>query len=489
MFSFGNKPRLRFAPSPTGFLHIGSLRAALFGYLLAKSWGGKYILRIEDTDQKREVAGASDNLIEVLKKFGIEFDEGPHVQGSYGPYIQTERLKIYQEHATKLLENGKAYRCFCSAERLAEMRTDQEAAKKPPRYDRLCRDINYQEAESRAQAGEANVIRQKMPLDGEVKVFDELRGEIKFSASDLDDHVLIKSNGIPTYQFANVVDDHLMKITHVTRAVEWLPSYPKNKLLYDDFGWTPPKFIHMPLILNKEGGKLSKRQGSVFVEDYLASGYLVEAIINFSALLGWHPKSDQEFWTLKELEKEFCLEGLGVSPAIFDSEKLDFFNSYYIRQKSVAELTELCRPYLVSDKLIGQDENISESQLQKFIALCQDRLKKLSDISNLAAYLFKLPEYEKDSLRWKKITLVESLEKLRELSVKLDEISDGDWQKAKLEQIILAWIKEQGGSNGDYLWPLRYALTGEQFSPGPFEVADALGKKESLIRINKALAK
>lgn len=489
MFFFQKKPRLRFAPSPTGFLHIGSLRAALFGYLLAKSWGGQFILRIEDTDQKREVVGAADNLIDILKTVGIIFDEGPHRGGKYGPYVQTERLSIYQTQVAKLLKTGKAYRCFCSPERLTDMRTAQEAAKKPPRYDRLCRSINPEESEARAQDGETYVIRQKMPLAGEVVVYDEIRGEIKFSAADLDDHVLIKSNGIPTYQFANVVDDHLMEITHVTRAVEWLPSYPKNKLLYDDFGWTSPKFIHMPLILNKEGGKLSKRQGSVFVEDYLAAGYLVDALINFSVLLGWHPKSDREFWTLKELEKEFSLTGLGASPAIFDTEKLDFFNSFYIRQKPLEELTELCRPYLSSTGKISGLENISKEQLQKFVALSKDRLKKLSDISEVSAYLFNLPEYSRESLRWKKISLEESLARLKELSEKLAEISETDWINERLQDLVLAWIKEKGGANGDYLWPLRYALTGQQFSPGPFEVAAALGKEESLNRVKIALNK
>ena len=484
-----NKPRLRFAPSPTGFLHLGSLRSALFSYLLAKAWGGKIILRIEDTDQKREVPGATDKLIETLNRVGINFDEGPHVGGEKGPYIQTERLNIYRDQAAELLKKGKAYHCFCSPERLAEMRLKQEEAKKPPRYDRLCRSIDPREAEQRALNGESCVIRQKMPLTGEVTVYDELRGEIKFPAADLDDHVLIKSNGIPTYQFANVVDDHLMEITHVTRAVEWLPSYPKNKLLYDDFGWIPPKFIHLPLILNKGGGKLSKRQGSVFVENYLADGYLSEALINFCAMLGWHPKSDQELWTLKDLEREFSLFGLGASPAVFDIEKLDFFNSHYIRQTPLEKLTELCRPYLESSEKIGSLVSSVEEKLPMFIALSKDRLKKLSDITEVSAYLFSLPEYPREALRWKKISLEESIERLRELRDKLQTIEEKDWLKLALEENVLSWIKSQEKGNGDFLWPLRYALTGQQFSPGPFEVAEALGKKESLKRVEIALNK
>ncbi|MFA5184659.1 MAG: glutamate--tRNA ligase [Patescibacteria group bacterium] len=478
-----NKIRLRFAPSPTGFLHIGNLRSALFGYLLARSWGGRFILRIEDTDQKREVAGATDSLLEILKWVDIAFDEGPQHDGGYGPYIQTERLAIYKEQADALLAAGRAYRCFCSAERLAEMRTEQEAKKQAPRYDRRCRDLGEAEIAAKLAAGEKFVIRQKLPLGGEVLVHDELRGDIRFQAADLDDHVLVKSDGIPTYQFANIVDDHLMEISHVTRGDEWLSSFPKNILLYEAFGWTPPKFIHLPLILNKSGGKLSKRQGDVFVEDYRNKGYLPEAIVNFCVLLGWHPKSDQEIWSLKELEKGFSLAGLGSSPAVFDLEKLDYYNGYYIRQRSVTELAALCAPYL---KAAGR-EIADQSQLENFVALSQDRLKKLSDIVELTDFLFDLPPYERSLLAWKNLTLEESLAKLRELSGELEKISNQDWHKEYLEGNILAWIKDKGYKNGDYLWSLRVALTGLKNSPGPFEVAGALGREESFRRINQAL--
>ena len=345
-----DKTRLRLAPSPTGFLHLGNLRTALFGYLLAKSMGGQYILRIEDTDQKREVEGAIDSLINILSWVGISFDEGPNLGGKFGPYIQSQRLDIYKKHTDELLAKGGAYRCFCSAERLTKMREEQAAAHQAPRYDRACRNLSREEVEARVANNEPFVIRQAMPLEGSVKVHDELRGEIIWQAADLEDHVLIKSDGVPTYQFASVVDDRLMKISHVTRGEEWLPSFPKNILLYQAFGWELPKFIHLPLILNKGGGKLSKRQGDVFVEDYKAKGYLPEALINFCALLGWHPKSDKEIFSLQELEKEFNIEGLGVSPAIFDQDKLDYLNGYYIRQKSVEELTELCIPYLLNNK-------------------------------------------------------------------------------------------------------------------------------------------
>lgn len=484
MFFLSNKIRLRFAPSPTGFLHIGSLRAALFGYLLAKSWKGKFILRVEDTDQKREVAGATDSLIKLLKTMGIEFDEGPHRGGKYGPYIQTERLEIYKKYADQLLSAGKAYRCFCSAERLETMRTQQEANKQAPRYDGLCRKLSVTEAEERAKAGEKFVIRQKMPLEGEVLIYDELRGNIKFQAADLDDQVLMKSDGVPTYQLANVIDDHLMKISHVTRGDEWLPSYPKNILLYQAFGWTPPKFIHLPLILNKEGGgKLSKRKGDVFVEDYLAKGYLPEGLINFSVLLGWHPKSDQEIWSLKDLKKEFTLTGLGASPAIFDTEKLDYFNGYYLRHQSLQELTKLCLPYL---QTAGRDiTDIKE--IEKFVALTQDRIKKLSDVVELTDFLFKLPAYDTELLRWKTLTLEEAKKNLAEIKQRLLAIPENHWTKENLEKTILTWLKSAGLKNGDYLWPLRVALTGLKNSPGPFEVAWALGRKNAIMRIDQAL--
>jgi len=479
-----NKIRLRFAPSPTGFLHIGSLRAALFGYLLTKSWGGKFILRVEDTDQKREVEGATEKLIEILEKVGIKFDEGPHLGGEYGPYIQTERQQIYDKYAAELLEKGTAYRCFCSEERLTEMRTAQEAAKQPPRYDRRCRDLSLEESQKRVESGEGCVIRQKMPLDGEVVVYDEIRGEVKFPAADLDDQVLIKSNGIPTYQFANVIDDHLMEISHVTRAVEWLPSYPKNILLYKDFSWTPPKFIHMPLILNKEGGgKLSKRKGDVFVEDFLNKGYLPEALINFCVLLGWHPKNDKEILSLEEVEKEFSLDGMGASPAVFDTEKLDYLNGYYIRQKSNSELATLCSPFLEEAGFK------SDERLEKFIAFGKDRMKKLADAPEILGFFFKLPDYETDLLVWKGLSLEETKKNLLSLSDLLKTVTPENWEKEKLEKLTIDWIKERGGKNGDYLWPLRVALSGQKNSPGPLEIAWALGQTETLARISKSLQK
>lgn len=483
-----NKIRLRFAPSPTGFLHIGNLRSALFGYFLAKSLGGDFILRIEDTDQKREVEGATKSLLDILSWVGIEFSEGPHVGGSYGPYIQTQRIEIYQKYIKELLDKGEAYHCFCSAERLEEMRQKQQENKEAPKYDGRCRNLSKEEVEQKIKNGESYVIRQKIPQSCCVEVHDELRGKIVFKSNDLDDHVLIKSNGIPTYQFANIVDDHLMEISHVTRGDEWLSSFPKNALLYKSFGWQMPKYIHLPLILNKSGGKLSKRQGDVFVEDYRAKGYLPEAIVNFCALLGWHPKNDQEILSMDEIIKNFSLDGMGISPAVFDLEKLDYLNGYYIRQKSVKELSEMCKPYLFKDGLIT--EKTKDDDIYKIVEISQERLKKIEDINSMTHYLF-MDEivYEENLLIWKNLSLEEVKNNLSEVYNILEEIKEDEWKKNVLEEKVFNWIKENDKKNGDYLWPLRVSLSGQKNSPNPFELAWALGKEKSLERIKRATKK
>lgn len=473
--------RLRFAPSPTGFLHIGNFRVALFDYLIAKNLDGKLILRIEDTDSKREVAGATEKLIEVLEKFNLRFDEGPHVGGDFGPYIQSQRLDIYKKYYNQLLEDGKAYRCFCSEERLEEMRSEQEKNKLAPKYDLHCRNLSTEESDRRAQSGEPFVIRQKMPLEGKIEVYDELKCKIVFDAKDLDDQVLIKSNGVPTYQFANVVDDHLMKISHVTRGDEWLSSFPKNILLYQAFGWEAPKFIHLPLILNKEGGgKLSKRKGDVFVEDFLNKGYLPEALINFCALLGWHPKGDNEILSLEELIKEFFIAGIGTSPAVFDIEKLNYYNGYYIRNKKLEDLIKLCEPYL-------SDYNLDGKHLDRIIAVSSDRLKVLEEIKNNTAFFFNDLKYNKELLAWKDLSLENIKNNLTEIIAILENIKEEQWTKENLEEEIFVYLKKNDKKNGDYLWPWRVAITGEKNSPSPFEVSWALGKEETLKRLNAAV--
>jgi len=479
-----SKVRVRFAPSPTGSLHIGGLRTALFNYLIAKSLQGKLVLRIEDTDQKREVKGAVDGLVKILDWAGIKFDESLNIGGNYGPYVQSERLEIYKKYIKELLAKDKAYYCFCSPERLQKMREDQQAKKLPPRYDRACRDLNPKEIKQKLDAGEKYVIRQKMPLKGVIKVRDELRGEIEFEAVSLEDHVLIKSDEMPTYQFANVVDDHLMEISHVIRGEEWIPSLPKNVLLYKDFSWETPKFIHLPLILNKGGGKLSKRQGDVSVEDFKIKGYLPEALINFCALMGWHlPNNDEEIFSLDKLAKIFKIEDLRTSGAIFDNEKLDYFNGYYIRQKSLDELVELCKPYLAKEW-----EEKGEEYIKKVVALEQERLKKLFDIKQATEFFFvdKL-KYESELLIWKKLSKEEVKKNLAEVLEQLEKISEEDWVSSSLEEKIISYLKTRELKLGDYLWPMRVALTGQKASPGPFEVAEVLSKKRSLDRIKFAI--
>lgn len=491
--------RVRFAPSPTGYLHIGNLRQALFDYFIAKHYGGQFIFRLEDTDRNRLVPDAAEKLNKIFHDLNIDFDEGPIQGGAYGPYIQSERQEIYHNHIKTLLDSKHAYCCFCSTERLTSLREEQAAKKLPPRYDRRCRNLSPEEVQNKISHGEAYTIRQAMPLEGSIISHDEIHGDITFKAENLDDHVLIKTDGMPTYQFASVVDDHLMEITHVVRGDEWISSFPKNILLYKSFGWTPPKFIHAPLILNKEGGKLSKRQGDVSVEDFLSKGYLVEALINFCALLGWHPKGEEDILTLDQIVKEFTIEAIGTSPAIFDLDKLDYLNGYYIRQKSIDELMVLVTPYLIEAKLLDQQnglflnnqtgENISTDQLKLFVSLAHDRLKKLSEIGELIDFLFIRPRYEAELLKWKQFSdhdIKTNLQNILETTVKIEK---GNWNKADLESIILSHIKEAGKTNGECLWPVRVALSGRKASPGPFELAEALGKSETEKRLKLAIDK
>ena len=467
------------------------------------------ILRIEDTDRKREVEGAAEGLVKILDWAGLHFDEGPTQGGNFGPYTQSERLPLYKKYSEELLKSGQTYRCFCTPERLEKMRAEQAEKKLPPRYDRACRDLSEAEIEKKIVAGTAFVLRQKLPLSGEIKVTDELRGEISFEAKNLDDHVLIKQDGWPTYQFASVVDDHLMEISHVVRGDEWLSSFPKNILLYQAFGWTPPKFIHIPLTLNKEGGKLSKRQGDVAVEDFRAKGYLPEAMINFCALLGWHPKGDIETMTLAEIVRTFEIKDIGISPAIFDIEKLDYFNGYWIRQTNIHELTLMCLPYLIhgglieemqkskiknqSDnlkfKIIKYDEEADFDYIKSVIALARERMKKLSEVSELSEFFFSEPNYPAELLVWKKSTKEATKVNLQLIIELFEKVPAEEWTKHSTKEVVMNYLERKELKKGDYLWPLRVALTGREASPGPFEVAEVLGREESLERIRAAREK
>ncbi|OGI26823.1 MAG: glutamate--tRNA ligase [Candidatus Moranbacteria bacterium RIFOXYB1_FULL_43_19] len=485
------KPRVRFAPSPTGYLHIGGLRTALYNFLYAKKKGGDYFLRIEDTDQKRIVPDAIAKLIESLKWAGVMPEEGVFAgksgdiseRGKYGPYIQSKRLNIYQEYAHELVEKGKAYYCFCTPERLDSLRAVQEQAKLAPAYDKLCRkDVSLKEAKKRIAGGEKYVVRFDVPETGETGFTDAVRGKISFANKNLDDFVILKSDGYPTYHLAHVIDDHLMKTSLVFRGEEWLPSTPKHILMFQAFGWEAPEYAHLCVILNKTTKrKLSKRDGDVSVEDFTKKGYLPEAVINFIALLGWNPKTEKEIFSLEELIEEFDLSKLNKSGAIFDREKLDWMNGIYTREKKDAELVEPSRPYLGED-----NDRLSDEYLEKIITVEKERMKKLSDIKEAAKIYLEEPVYEKNLLVWKKMDKKEILTSLQKSLEVMGEAEEKNWDLVNLKNKLMAVADPK--NRGALLWPLRVALTGKEKSPSPWEIAWVVGKKESVKRIKKAIS-
>jgi glutamyl-tRNA synthetase len=487
--------RTRFAPSPTGYLHIGGLRTALYAYCFAKKNKGKFVLRVEDTDQKRFVEGALENLLrslywaELIPDEGVMLDKNQKIvqKGDCGgSYIQSERLDIYRGHADELIEKGHAYHCFCTPERLEELRQKQQLNKLPTGYDGHCREIDPVEAKKRALQGEKHVIRMKMPKEGETVFLDQIRGEVRFKNELIDDQVLVKSDGFPTYHLAVVVDDHFMKITHIIRGEEWLSSVPKHLQLYKYFGWDVPAMAHLPLILNSDKSKLSKRQGDVAVEDYIKKGYLKDALINFIALLGWNPGGERELFTLDELVNEFSLENVSKSGAVFNLQKLDWFNKEYMKRLSPDELIVLAKPFF---ETAGIELTMSNEQFAKIVSLERERVATLAELPGAVGFIFKLPDYQPVLLVWKKSSLDELKKVLPELMEFLSGLKDKDWAKEKLEKRVGEWIKEKGYSNGAVLWPLRVALSGQENSPGPFEIAEVLGKEESIKRIEIAANK
>ncbi len=498
-----NKIRTRLAPSPTGMVHVGTLRTALFGYLFAKKNNGVSILRIEDTDQTRKVEGALENLLNSMSKMGIEFDEGLYIEngqinsrGGFGPYVQSERLDLYHKYVKELLDNKKAYYCFCSSERLDELRKEQIALKKPPMYDKHCRNLSEQDVNAKLDEfknlNQNPVVRQAIPESGETVVSDLVYGEIKYDNATLDDQVLLKSDMFPTYHLAVVVDDHLMGISHVFRGEEWLPSTPKHILLYQAFGWQSPEFAHLPLILNADKTKLSKRQGDVSVEDFLQKGYLPEALINFVALLGWNPKTEQEIFSMQELIAQFDLAKVHNSGAVFDYNKLDWINGFYIRQLSPNHLFELTKPYIAS--FISNISNFSDEYLLEVVKLEQERLKTLSQITEQINFYFEEPVYESDKLVWRKSDSQTTKDNLQKLVDCLSNLEDSDFMSLSvLEEKVKKWISQSGLDNGSVLWPMRVALTGLDKSPSPFEVGTVLFKhfgKEGIVeRLNTAIRK
>ncbi len=487
--------RTRFAPSPTGFLHVGGLRTALYGYLVAKQNGGQFVLRIEDTDQKRTVEGGIENIINSLAWGGINHDEGAKIGedgkifqvGDKGPYIQSERLEIYAKYAKELLENGHAYYCFCTPQRLEDLRNYQQKNKLPSGYDRHCRNLDGEEVKAKLASGETHVLRMKMPTEGETVFQDLIHGQVSFKNELVDDQVLIKTDGFPTYHMAMVVDDHLMEISHIVRGEEWLSSTPKHIQLFKYFGWEVPQIAHVPLLLNPDKSKLSKRQGDVAVDDYAQKGYLPQAMINFVAFLGWNPGTEQELYSMDELIKSFSLDKINKSGAVFNLEKLDWYNQQYIRALSFDELVKVSLPWLVKAGLV--DENIDKAWLGKALSLEKERITTLAELPEALKFIFSVPEYEGQILVWKKSSLEEVKNVLPKLVEHLNTISVQDWNKEKLQAMLGEWTGQNGLANGVVLWPMRVALSGQQNSPGPFEIAEVLGREESLKRLNIALAK
>lgn len=478
------KVRTRFAPSPTGYMHIGNLRTALFEYLIAKHEGGDFILRIEDTDQGRLVEGATDIIYDTLRTVGLKHDEGPDVGGDHGPYVQSERLPMYKAYAEQLVELGGAHYCFCSEEEIERQRKEADSLGISFKYDDPCKHISLEEAKARVAAGEPYVIRQTINNVGETYFDDEVYGRIEFDTDVLDESVLIKSDGFPTYNFANIIDDHQMEITHVVRGNEYLSSTPKYNLIYEAYGWDIPTYVHVPPVMKDEHHKLSKRNGDASFQDLVAKGYLPEAILNYIALLGWSPETEQEIYTLDELIKVFNISRISKSPAIFDIDKLTWMNGVYLRNMDLDQYYDLVKPYL-------EEAIHSEVDLRSVAKILQPRVDTLAQIKESVDFIDELPEYDCAMYIHKKMktTLEISLRSLnaaREALAALD-----DWSEEEtIHDLLLSLPKQLEMKNGQVLWPVRTAITGKQFTPGgAIEIAHILGKEETLKRIGRGIAK
>lgn len=477
-----NTVRTRFAPSPTGYMHIGNLRTALYTYLLAKKNGGKFILRIEDTDRERYVEGAVDVIYKTLRDCGLNWDEGPDVGGEYGPYVQSERMGMFKEYAEKLVENGHAYRCFCTKERLEELSAVQKASNISPMYDRHCRNLSKEETDANLAAGVPYVIRQAIPTEGSTTFHDEIYGDITVENSILDDQVLIKQDGMPTYNFANVVDDHTMAITHVVRGNEYLSSAPKYELLYKAFGWESPTYVHVEHIMKDAHHKLAKRDGDASFQDLLDKGYMTEAILNYILLLGWAPKGEKEIFSLNEMIEEFDLDGISKSPAIFDPQKLKAINAHYVRAMPAEEFAKIAVPY------IRQTCKRGDIDMELLCNVLQPRAELFTDIPEQVDFIDSLPEYDIALYNNKKMkTNAEtSLDALKKILPVLEGLEN--FTQESVHDELFRLIEQEGVKNGVILFPLRVALSGKQFTPGGgVELAVILGKQDSIARIKKGI--
>lgn len=476
------KVRTRFAPSPTGFMHVGNLRTALYEYLIAKSLGGDFVLRIEDTDQERLVEGAVEVIYNTLKQVGLKHDEGPDIGGQFGPYVQSQRKDLYRPYAEQLVQDGKAYYCFCSKERLDSIRDGFGG------YDRHCRDLPQAEVDRLLQEGGPYVIRQKMPFEGSTTFHDAVYGDITIENKELEDQVLLKSDGYPTYNFANVIDDHLMEITHVVRGSEYLTSTPKYNLLYEAFGWDVPTYVHLPLIMGQDAegnvSKLSKRHGSTGFSDLVREGYLPETIVNYIALLGWCPKENREVFSLEELAQNFSIDGISKSPAVFDYDKLNWFNGEYIRAKTPEQFTELAMPYY--SQVFGD----TQADWQVLTSILQPRVTRMTEIPEMIGFLKDLPEYSAELFVNKKSkTNLENSVTMLEASIPVLEGLES-WTVEKLHEGLIELALKLEVKNGTLLWPVRIAAAGQTVTPGgAMEILAILGKDEALRRLTLGLEK
>lgn len=470
--------RTRFAPSPTGYMHLGGMRTALYTYLFTRKNHGKFILRIEDTDQARYVEGATDVIYRTLKDIGLVWDEGPDVGGDYGPYIQSERKGMYLPYAQQLVRDGKAYYCFCTKEELDKRRAEAEAKGETFKYDKHCLNMPREEVERRLAAGEPYVIRQNVPTQGEASFDDIIFGHIAVDCSELDDMILIKADGMPTYNFANVIDDHTMGITHVMRGSEYLSSTPKYNLLYDAFGWEKPVYIHLTNIMRDAQHKLSKRTGDAYYEDYIAKGYLKDAILNYIALLGWNPGDDREFFTLDELIEAFSLEGLSKSPAIFDVNKLTWMNAEYIRRLEPNEFNRYAQPWY-------EKASIDAMNKETLCRILQPRVEFFAQLPEMVDFLVKLDEEYDVAMFTNKKSKTNPEVSLGVLNMAIDALNALEtWEEAAIHDTLIGLAEKNGLKNGTMLWPVRIALAGKQVTPGgAIEIAYLLGKDESLRRL------
>ena len=478
------KVRTRFAPSPTGRMHVGNLRTALYEFLIAKHEGGDFILRIEDTDRERYVEGAVDIIYRTLEQTGLIHDEGPDKDKGFGPYVQSERQAsgLYMKYAKQLIESGNAYYCFCDKERLAELKTSVgEDGKEITVYDKHCLHLSKEEIQANLDAGKPYVIRINMPTEGTTTFYDELYGEITVENKELDDMILIKSDGYPTYNFANVIDDHLQEITHVVRGNEYISSSPKYQRLYEAFCWKSPKYVHLPLITDEEHKKLSKRSGHSSYEDLVEQGFLPEAIVNYIALLGWSPEDNREIFSLDELIEAFDYHKVNKSPSVFDIQKLKWMNGEYIKAMDNDIFYEKAMPYI--KEVIKKDLD-----LKKILDMVKTRIEVFPEIGSMVDFFEELPEYSADMYTHKKMktNTDNSLEVLKELLPSLEETDD--YSVDGLHELVFEYIGKKGCKNGQALWPLRTAVSGKQMTPaGAFEIMEVIGKDESIKRIKKGI--